>query len=52
MEVKLEGRDKLVKPLQPAKASCSMEVKLEGRDKLVKPLQFKKAQEPNSLSFV
>ena len=36
MEVKLEGRDKLVKPLQPAKASCSMEVKLEGRDKLVK----------------
>ena len=43
MEVKPEGRDKLVKPLQPEKASSPMEVKPEGRDKLVKPLQLEKA---------
>ena len=39
MDVKLEGRVKLVKPLQPEKAFQSIEVIPEGRDKLVKPLQ-------------
>ena len=40
MEVKPEGRDKLVKPLQPEKALLPMEVIPEGRDKLVKPVQL------------
>ena len=40
MEVIPEGKDKLVKPLQPEKASQPIEVIPEGRDKLVKPLQL------------
>ena len=39
MDVIPEGKDKLVKPLQPKKALLPMDVIPEGKDKLVKPLQ-------------
>ena len=46
IEVTLEGMVKLVKLLQPQKASLPIEVTLEGMVKLVKPLQSLKASLP------
>ena len=43
MDVTPEGSIRLVKPLQPEKASSPMDVTPEGRDKLVKLLHWTKA---------
>ena len=46
MTVRLEGRDKLVSPVQPIKVKSPMEVRVAGRDKLVSPVQRVKVYLP------